>query len=103
MIGVLKVSPEEMQTAAGELNAYTNEMNQSFDDMRRIVSQTSNYWIGEAGDAHRALYEEKVGMIQEILARYREHVSDLYAMAGVYREAETLAQSTAEELPTIDL
>ena len=103
MIGVLKVSAPEMITAANELSAYIAQMSASFESMRAIMQQSENYWVGEAGNAHRALYEEKVDKIQEILSRYREHVTDLNAMAGVYEEAETQAQAAADELPTIDL
>ena len=103
MIGTLKVSPEEMIAAASELSGYVSTMNECFNQMKNTMSQSVSYWVGEAGDAHRQLYEEQVEKTEEIISRYTEHVRDLNAMAGVYTEAETTAQAKAEELPMIDL
>lgn len=103
MIGTLKVSPEEMQAAASELSGYVSTMNECFQQMKNTMSQTAVYWVGEAGDAHRQLYQDQVAKTEEIIARYTEHVRDLNTMAGVYSEAESQAQSKAEELPMIDL
>ena len=100
-IGVLKVSPEEMQAAASALSGYIRTMDSCFQTMKRTMSTSSVYWVGEAGEAHRAMYEEQVEETEEIIARYTEHVRDLNTMAGVYSEAEQTAQSAAEELPNI--
>lgn len=103
MIGTLKVSPEEMQAAASELSGYVSTMNECFQQMKNTMSQTASYWVGEAGNAHRALYQEQVQKTEEIIARYTEHVRDLNTMAGVYSEAESQAEAKADELPMIDL
>lgn len=99
MIGTLKVSPEEMQAAASELSGYVSAMNDCFQDMKSIMQRSSSYWVGEAGDAHRELYQQQVEMTEQIVARYTEHVRDLNTMAGVYSEAEASAEAAAEELP----
>lgn len=103
MIGTLKVSPEEMQAAASELSGYVSAMNAYFTQMKNTMAQSQSYWVGEAGDAHRQLYQEQVAQTEEIISRYTEHVRDLNAMAGVYIEAEHSAQAAADELPAIDL
>lgn len=103
MIGVLKVSAPQMQAAASNLNTYVGEMQNAFQSMKTIMEQSVSYWVGEAGDTHRELYQEQIGQIEEILARYREHINDLNTMAGVYHEAEASAQSVADELPMINL
>lgn len=99
MIGTLKVTPEEMQAAASELSGYVSTMNECFQQMKSTMEQTAGYWVGEAGNAHRQMYQEQVAKTEEIIARYTEHVRDLNTMAGVYTEAEHTAQTTAEELP----
>ena len=99
--GVLKVTPEQMQSAAAELRGYVNTMEQSFRDMKQTMAASTHYWVGKSGDAHRALYNEQVADAEEFIARCREHIRDLYAMAGVYIEAEQTATAKAEELPTI--
>lgn len=102
-IGTLKVSPEQMQTAAAELSGYVTVMRECFQQIKSTMTQTEAYWVGEAGDAHRSQYQEQVAETEEIIARYTEHVTDLNVMAGVYSEAEARAQAQAEELPMIEL
>lgn len=101
MIGELTISttPEQMQAAASELSGYISEMSECFQQMRNTMTQTGSYWIGEAGEAHRKLYQDQVQKIEEIIARYNEHVRDLNEMAGVYTEAEQQATALVEELP----
>lgn len=103
MIGTLKVSPEEMQSAASELSGYVNTMNECFQQMKNTMQQSAAYWVGEAGNAHRQLYQDQVAKTEEIIARYTEHVRDLNTMAGVYSQAEAQAEAKADELPMIDL
>lgn len=97
--GFLKVSTTDMQAAAGKLNSYVQDMTESFQTMKQTMASTSHYWVGEAGEAHRAMYEEQVANTEDFIARCNEHIRDLYAMAGVYYEAEQTAQTKAEELP----
>ena len=103
MIGKLLVSPEEMEKAASALSTQVTNMKDSFDQMKATMQQTAAYWVGDAGEAHRKLYEQQVEKTKEIIARYTEHVNDLNTMAGVYSEAETRAATLAEELPTSTL
>lgn len=102
-IGVIKVTPEEMAAAASELSGYVSTMNECFQQMKITMQQSESYWVGEAGEAHRKLYQEQVASTEEIIARYNEHVRDLNTMAGVYSEAEAQATAKADELPMIDL
>ena len=101
MNGVLKVTPEQMEAAASELSGYVSSMSECFQQMKNTMDQTAVYWVGEAGNAHRQMYQEQVTKTEEIIARYTEHVRDLYTMAGVYIEAEQTAQAMADELPMI--
>lgn len=103
MEGTLKVSPEELAAAASELSAYVSNMNECFSQMQKTMTQSVSYWVGEAGDAHRQLYEEQVEQTREIIARYTEHVRDLHEMTGIYTEAESTVLNRVEELPFIDL
>ena len=102
MIGTLKVTPEEMAAAASELSGYVANMSECFTQMKNTMVQSASYWVGEAGDAHRQLYNEQVEKTEEIIARYTEHLRDLNAMAGVYSEAEAQAEAKADELPTMN-
>ena len=103
MIGTLMVSEEEMQAAAAELSGYISNMDVCFQRMKRTMEQTCLYWTGDAGDAHRQLYQEQVETTEEILARYQEHVIDLNEMAGIYVQAATNIAAMIDELPVSEL
>lgn len=101
-IGTLQVTPEEMQEAASQLSGYLSTMQECFSAMKNTMSNTIGYWVGEAGDAHRRLYENQVDKTEEIIRRYQEHITDLNTMAGVYSDAELKAAAEAEQLPSMD-
>ena len=97
--GQLLVTPERLQEQAGIVRAELSEMQRYFEELERLMSGTAVYWIGDAGDTHRRLYTGKLQKIDEIIRRYREQVTDLEVMAGVYREAEAAAANFADTLP----
>lgn len=102
-IGVLQVTPEEMQNAAAQLSGYLKTMEEAFASMKKTMAGTAWYWGGEAGDAHRRLFEGQISKTEEIIARYQEHITDLNAMSGVYSQAEQTAAAAAEQLPVSNL
>lgn len=103
LAGQLTVTPEELVNQAGQVSDAAKDLQQSFDRIKNLVNNTSNYWKGEAADAHREGYHKNQNKIDEIIDRYNEHVRDLEAMAGVYRDAEATAANMADELPAITL
>lgn len=101
--GQLTVTPEELAAQAQQVRSAASELQESFSRMKNLVTETGDYWTGEAADAHRDGYYKKQTSIEEIIARYNEHVRDLEEMAGVYREAEATAASLADELPALTI
>ena len=101
--GTLKVDPEVLRAQSNTVENERRKMQGYFDDLKSVIEGSSGYWIGEAGDAHRKLYLSRIGKVEEMLARYQEHVRDLQIMAGVYTEAETRASAEAEALPASTL
>ena len=101
--GQLTVTPEQLQAQAGQVRTAAKNLQEKFDNMKKLVADTGNYWKGEAADAHRENYNKNQTQIEEIIARYNEHVRDLETMAGVYREAEITAKNMADELPAITI
>lgn len=97
--GELTVTPEELVAQADQVRAAADDLQDRFDRIKTLVAETENYWKGEASDAHREAYTKNQTSIDEIIARYREHVTDLEKMAGVYREAELVSTNLADELP----
>lgn len=96
---ILKVTPENLLTQAQATKNNITKMKAEFDKIETIITRTSNYWIGEAGDAHRKVYTDEKANIQEMLARLSEHPADLEQMARTYLQVEGEVKELAQELP----
>ena len=99
LTGQIIVTPEVLKTQAETVKTELAGMLDYFDELERLMNGTAAYWTGEAGDAHRRLYASKRAMIEEIVARYREQVTDLEVIAGVYEQTESAVASAADSLP----
>lgn len=95
-----KVTPEVLVEKADEVSAKLTKMQNLLDTIEGAVERTRSYWIGEAGDLHRKMYEDEKETIAEIMLRLNEHPVDLRAIAQTYMDVETAVTNLAEELPT---
>lgn len=96
---VIKVTTEVLYEKSQSISGHLGKMQERFSNMESVVDKTGGYWIGEAGEAHRAMYKEMCPQIEEVTKRLQEHVRDLEEMAGIYDEAASAARELAEELP----
>lgn len=97
--GHITVDTEQLRTQSGEVRNQLNTMTSRFERLKELVNGTSSYWIGDAGDAHRKQYMKRISQIEEMLARYMEHVTDIEKIAGIYERTEKAANETASDLP----
>lgn len=96
----LTVDPEVMRQKAVTVEGKIREMRSAFDALELTVNKTKGYWIGEAGDAHRAYFTDRKPQIEEIFQRLTEHVRDLNQMASVYSNTEQEVKELSEDLPS---
>jgi len=94
----IKVSTEVLVAKANEVTQRINSMSNCFDDLETLIARTSYYWIGEAGDMHRKLYQEQKEDVTEMMKRLREHPRDLIAIAQNYSETEKSVTEVANML-----
>ena len=101
MIGeaTLKVTPEVLNAQANKVTAELTKITSEFDKLGQTISRTKGYWIGEAGELHRQMYESQKDSIQQILKRLKEHPRDLQAIAQNYSATELKIQELISELP----
>lgn len=85
----VKVTPKELVTQAEEVRRLGNDMKKRFDLLEDIMKKTKYYWLGEAGELHRKLYEEQKADISQMLRRLLEHPDDLLMISGNYKAAES--------------
>lgn len=95
----IKVNTTVLNEKAQEVSRSITNMANCFEQLERIISRTSYYWIGEAGDLHRKIYQENREQIEEMFKRLKEHPTDLMTIAQTYAMAEQAVQSVAVELP----
>lgn len=95
------VTPETLYTAADLVAARITAAEKTFSDISRTAASTASYWLGDAGDKYRSLFQEQEPEIEEMIARFREHTKDLQAMAANYIQAENEIKTALETaLPT---
>ena len=100
-IETIRVSPEQLNTAAGQVTAKISNAKNHFDSISQLAENTAGFWSGDAGDKYRKLFVERKPEMEEIFARFREHASDLQTLAANYISKETEIKSLVEEsLPT---
>lgn len=95
----LTVEPDILLSQARAADSSINKMKNIFTELESIVNGTNSYWIGEAGDAHRQIYQGKKEEISDIFARLKEDVCDLQQMASLYAATENEVTEIANDLP----
>ena len=100
MDGNLRVDTEVLKTVSGEVETAITRAENAFDEIAEIIMANGTYWEGEGADAHRALYEKNRERVDEAFRRFRENVTDLREMAGLYEYAESMNEQMADQLPS---
>lgn len=86
---VLKVKPEVLESKASEVEHYIKSLESEFDGIQDVVSKTTGYWTGIAGDKARSEFNSQKEDTQRIIRRFKEHPPELLSMAGIYKETES--------------
>lgn len=93
----IKVKTEELVSTAGDVEQKIQNLEQMFQRVEQTVQASRSYWDGEGRSAYWSAYQKKMQIIQTALRRFRENVTDLREIAGVYEagEREAAAINTA--------
>lgn len=98
----LKVTPEILIAKADEVIKDVSSIKQEMETIQQKVEGTKAYWIGEAGDLHRKLYNDQKEDIQDMMRRLDEHPRDLKIIASNYmtteREVENIANALTDNV-----
>ena len=99
MAVVLKVTPEEMKTLAGDMRTEIQAINTSLGNLRHIVSGMQAYWRGDASDKHTSINDELFPQGDTLIKNLNTAPDDLLKIAGLYEETELELQQVAAQLP----
>ena len=91
----IKVKTEKLISTAGDVETKIQRVEQAFRNIEQTIEASRTYWQGEGASAHIKAYRKKVETVQTALKRFRENVTDLQSIAGIYEknEAEVLANN----------
>lgn len=95
---ILKETPEQLKEKADQVSQEIRAMTDAFGELAAVISRTSHYWIGEAGDHYRTLYTENKEEMEEMLKRLGEHPGRLLQKAQI-REQEEQSETRSVPLP----
>lgn len=95
----IKVDSNVLRDKAVSVSKSIANMASCLEQMETVINRTYSYWIGEAGDMHRKIYQEQRPRLEEMMKRLKEHPADLLTIAQTYDTAEAAVQEIASELP----
>ena len=92
------VDTGRMIAKAETVSSAISDVESTFDELQHIMDRTSAYWVGEAGDYHRKMFQKDD--IAFILVRLKEHPEDLKLMANNFEVAEHGLRDVNRQLRT---
>ncbi len=96
----LKVTTEALRTKASEVEQDIRKLESHFASIQDIMSRSTGYWVGAAGDKARKDFDSKKDDTDQVIRRFKEHPGDLLVMAGVYDENERALTENNQTLAT---
>ncbi len=94
----IRVQPDILNSKAAEVSAAIAQMEQLFESVQSTAARTRYYWIGEAGELHRKMFEDQKDDIVKLLARLKEHPVDLQKIAQAYVDTEQKLTEAASQM-----
>ena len=95
---ILKVDPSELKRAAEDVTRKITNIENACNELGTAIENSASYWEGEASNLHREKYQKIKEDISNVIQTMKHRPQDLLTMAGLYEEAETVNESTAEGL-----
>ena len=87
--GAFRVAPEEVTAAAGQIEQYTQEVEQMIGQMMRIATNLSNTWTGTANSAFEGAMTDWQTAANKISEASREIATATKTAGSNYSDAET--------------
>ena len=94
-----RVSTDILKSRADDARGKISNMQQNFESIADLITETSSYWMGDAGDLFRTVFNSQREEMTTIINRLNEFPDDLLQMAGIYEEGEAEASAITEQLP----
>lgn len=84
----VRVTTERLRSTADDVENKIRRLETVFATIQQRITRSRGYWDGDGVSAYIAAYQKKNETIRMAFQRFRENVTDLREIAGVYEEAE---------------
>lgn len=98
MVGILKVTPEQLIASAGSFEQTGSSISSITSQMVSLVESLSSVWGGEAATAYMNKFSHLNDDIQKLTNMVIEHSTDLKEMASIYQQAERASEEAIANL-----
>lgn len=85
---VIKVSTDQLIKVSGNVETKIQQLEKAMENISEIINSSKGYWNGESHTAFTEAYQKKNDDIAMAFKRFRENVTDLLIIAGVYEQME---------------
>ena len=94
----IRVKPDELVTTANDVEDKIKLLEQTFSDVEQIIRTSYTYWEGDGNTSYIGSYKRKEETVATIFRRFRENVTDLRTIVGIYEENERNETENNERL-----
>lgn len=95
----LKVTPEEMQSLAGEMRTEIFEIQKNLNNIENEVKGMQAYWRGDASSKHVSNYQEIAPQGVTLIKNLLTAPDDMLKIAGLYSDTEEAIVQITATLP----
>ncbi|MBP1547840.1 MAG: WXG100 family type VII secretion target [Oscillospiraceae bacterium] len=97
---VIKVSTEEINNKAAQLEKEKGEMETLMNEMRAKVNSLSDFWKSQSGTNYVDKYQNVTREITASLDNLSRHIQNLRTSASIYAEKNDVTTSDVNKLST---
>lgn len=94
----IRVKTDELDATANDVEDKIKLLEQAFSDMEQVIRASYTYWEGDGNISYIESYKRKEETAATIFRRFRENVTDLRTIAGIYEENESNETEKNERL-----
>lgn len=85
---VIKVSTDQLVKTSANVETKIQQLEKAMENISEVINSSKGYWNGESHIAFTKAYQKKNDVIAMAFKRFRENVTDLLTVAGVYEQTE---------------
>lgn len=94
----IKVLPETLVSISADVNQKINRVQNAFVEIDSVIQNTSSYWEGDGHNECVEAYQIRKENYESIFRSFKEHITSLQEIAGVYQQVEVAAEELSMDL-----